>query len=204
MRAGRRGDRVELTIGPRPLRGGVAAAEAPPARPTLGGSRSFERGCTGRAGRCRRPRRRFGFRRRRAPSVRRRRRGVGHCASAPPCLDCSPTPARQTLLGLAITRRSGSLWWRRVGCRLLGPLVCGAGRQGWVGLAGRGLKARAFGACGVVGGRAGRAGLRPVRPDRGAGRGCTGPPASPRVARPSIRAGVVAWTRGVVCLGGRQ
>jgi len=80
MCAGRRGDRVELTIGPRQLRGGVAAAEASPARPTHGGSRSFERGCTGRAGRCSRPRRRFGFRRRRAPSVRRRWRGVGHCA----------------------------------------------------------------------------------------------------------------------------
>jgi hypothetical protein len=136
MRAVRRGGRVALTIGPRQLRGGVAAAESPPARPTLGGSRSIERGCTGRAGRCSRPRRKFGFRRRRAPSVRRRRR-VCHCVSAQPCLDCSPTQAGQTLLGLAIPRRSGSLWSRRVGCRLLGPplLWCWSIRLGWAGWA---------------------------------------------------------------------
>ncbi len=97
----RRGDRVELTIGPWQLRGGVAAAEAPSACPTLGGSRSAERGYTGRAGRCSRPRRKFGFRRKRAPSVRRRRGCVCHCVSASPCLDCSPTQAGQTLLGLA-------------------------------------------------------------------------------------------------------
>jgi hypothetical protein len=41
-------------------------------------------------------------RRRRGPSVRRRRRGVCHCASAQPCLHCSPTQAGQTLFGLAI------------------------------------------------------------------------------------------------------
>jgi hypothetical protein len=133
MRAVRRGDRVELTIGPQQLRGGVAAAESPPARPTLGGSRSIERGCTGRAGRCSRPRRKFGFRRRRAPSVRRRRR-VCHCVSAQPCLDCSPTKAGQTLLGLAIPL-AGRARWGRVGsvaaCRVL--LFCGAGRYGWAG-----------------------------------------------------------------------
>jgi hypothetical protein len=64
-------------------------------------------GCTGRAGRCSRPGRRFGFRRRRAPSVRHRRRGVCHCASAQPCLHCSPTQAGQTLLGLAIPAGRG-------------------------------------------------------------------------------------------------
>jgi hypothetical protein len=104
----------------RQLRGSVAAAESLPAGPSLGGSRSAERGCTGTAGRCSRPRRKFGFRRRHAPSVRRRRRGVCHCASAQPCLHCSPTQAGQTLLGLAIPRRSGSLWSRWVGCRLPG------------------------------------------------------------------------------------
>jgi len=137
MRAVRRGDRVELTIGPWQLRGGVAAAEAPPARPTHGGSRSIERGCTGRAGRCSRPRRKFEFRRRRAPSVRRGGRGVCHCVSAQPCLDCSPTQAGQTLLGLAIPRRSGSLWSRRVGWRLLGPplLWCWSTGLGWAGWA---------------------------------------------------------------------
>ena len=131
MCAVRRDDRVELTIGPRQLRGGVAAAEASPARPTHGGSRSIERGCTGRAGRCSRPRRKFGLRRRRAPSVRHRRRGVCHCASAQPCLDCSPTQAGQTLLGLAIP--AGRARCGRVGsvaaCRVL--LSCGAGRYGW-------------------------------------------------------------------------
>jgi hypothetical protein len=131
------------------LRGGVAAAESPPAGPSLGGSRSTERGCTGKAGRCSHPRRRFGFRRRRAPSVRRRRRGVCQCLSAQPCLDCSPTPAGQTLLGFAIPRRSGSRWSRRVGCRLPAPplvscwsirLGAGAGAgagAGWLGVARR-------------------------------------------------------------------
>jgi len=136
MPAGRRGDRVALTIGPRQLRGGVASCGSSPARPTRGGSRSIERGCTGRAGRCSRPRRKFGFRRRRAPSVRRRRR-VCHCVSAQPCLDCSPTQAGQTLLGLAIPRRSGSLGSRQVGCRPLGPplLWCWSIRMGWAGWA---------------------------------------------------------------------
>jgi len=82
MRAVRRGDRVELTVGSRQLRGGVAAAEAPPARPTPGGSRSAQRAYTGRARRCRRPRRTFRFRRRRAPSVRRWLRCACHCVSA--------------------------------------------------------------------------------------------------------------------------
>jgi len=153
MRAGRRGGRVELTIGPRQPRGGVASCGSSPARPTHGGSRSIERGCTGRAGRCTRPRRKFGFRRRRAPSVRRQRRGVCHCASAQPCLDSSPTQAGQTLLGLAIPRRSGSLWSRRVGCRLPGPPLRGAGRCGWAGLAGRGTKGSAHPGLRVVGGQ---------------------------------------------------
>jgi hypothetical protein len=121
-----------LTIGPRQLRGGVAAAELPSADPSLGGSRSAERGCTGRAGRCSRPRRTFGFRRRRAPSVRRRRRGVCHCFSASPCLDCSPAQAGQTLLGFAIPRRvvvSGRLTPARV------LLSCRAGCGGWAGWA---------------------------------------------------------------------
>jgi hypothetical protein len=175
MRAGRRGDRVALTIGPRQLRGGVAAAESPPARPTLGGSRSIERGCTGRAGRCSRPRRKFGFRRRRAPSVRRRRR-VCHCVSAQPCLDCSPTQAGQTLLGLAIPL-AGRTRCGRVGsvaaCRVLLP--CGAGRYGWARSAGwawhEGLSPTGLnhpGSCGgMVGCRA--------SPDRRAGRGVQGP-----------------------------
>ena len=96
---------------------GGCAAESPPADPTLGGSRSAERGCTGRAGRCSRPRRRFGCRRRRAPSVRRRRRGVCHCASAQPCLDCSPTQAGQTLLGPAgaCAWSAAGLGWHRPG-----------------------------------------------------------------------------------------
>jgi hypothetical protein len=198
MRAVRRGDRVELTIGPRQLRGGVAAAESPPARPTLGGSRSIERGCTGRAGRCSRPRRKFGFRRRRAPSVRRRRR-VCHCVSAQPCLDCSPTQAGQTLLGLAIPRRSGSLWSRRVGCRLPGPplLWCWSIRLGlgWLGVARRAQPHRAD-AWSV----AGPGWPHPTSPDRRAGRGVQGPMRA-RAARPSIPAREVAWTRGS-CLPG--
>ena len=96
---------------------GGCTAESPPARPSLGGSRSVERGCTGRDGRCSRPRRRFGCRRRRAPSVRRRRRGVCHCASAQPCLDCSPTQAGQTLLGPAgaCAWSAAGLGWHRPG-----------------------------------------------------------------------------------------
>jgi len=175
----------ELTIGPRQLRGGVAAAEAPPARPTHGESRSAEQGCTGRARRCSHPRRKFGFRRRRAPSVQRRRRGVGHCASAPPCLDCSPTQAGQTLLGLAIPRRSGSLWSRRVGCHLPGPprLWCWVRWLGWASWAwheGLGLPGPTRGRLPGQPGSAGRS--------RGAG-----VPASPRAARPSIPAWEVAW-----------
>jgi hypothetical protein len=97
------GDRVRAGQ----LRSGVASCGSSSAGPSLGGSRSAERGCTGRAEWCSRPRRKFGFRRGRAPPVRRRRRGVCHCASAQPCLDCSPTQAGQTLLGLAIPRWFG-------------------------------------------------------------------------------------------------
>jgi hypothetical protein len=201
MRAVRRGDRVALTIGPRQLRGGVAAAEAPPARPTLGGSRSIERGCTGRAGRCSRPRRKFGFRRRRAPSVRRRRRGVCQCVSAQPCLDCSLTQAGQTLLGLAIPL-AGRTRCGRVGsvaaCRVLRS--CGAGCGGWAGWAWHeGLSPTGLnhpGSCGgMVGCRA--------SPDRRAGRGVQGPrkPARSAAVDPGRDN---AWTRGVVCPGGRQ
>jgi hypothetical protein len=116
---------------------GGCAAESPPADPTLGGSRSAERGCTGRAGRCSRPRRRFGCRRRRAPSVRRRRRGVCHCASAQPCLDWSPTPAGQTLLGLAIPAgRLGVVALGRVTpARVLRSCGAGGGGWGWAGWA---------------------------------------------------------------------
>jgi hypothetical protein len=202
MRAVRRGGRVALTIGPRQLRGGVAAAESPPARPTLGGSRSIERGCTGRAGRCSRPRRKFGFRRRRAPSVRRRRRGVGHCASAQPCLDCSPTQAEQTLLGLAIARRSGSLWSRRVGCRLPGPppMWCWSIRMGWAGWAWH----EGLSPTGPTRGRwPGRAG--PTRPAQIGGQvaGCRGPCEPAQRGRRS-RPGRSPGRGGVVCLGGRQ
>ena len=51
--------------------------------------------------------------------VMRRRRGVCHRVSPPPCLDCSPTHAGQTLRWPGPHRRSGSLWPRRVGdaCR---------------------------------------------------------------------------------------
>jgi hypothetical protein len=125
---------------------GGCAAESPPADPTLGGSRSAERGCTGRAGRCSRPRRKFGCRRRRAPSVRRRRRGVCHCASAQPCLDCSPTQAGQTLLGLAIPAgRVAVIASGRVPpARVLHS--CRAGRYGGLGWLGVARSARASGA----------------------------------------------------------
>jgi hypothetical protein len=160
MRAVRRGDRVALTIGPRQLRG-VAAAESPPARPTLGGSRSIERGYTG--SRAVQPSSaQVRFRRRRAPSVRSRRGGVCHCASAQPCLDCSPTQAGQTLLGLAIPL-AGRARWGLVGsvaaCWVLLP--CDAGQYGWAGLAGRGTNGSA---------PPGRR-IRPASPDRRAGRG---------------------------------
>jgi hypothetical protein len=218
MRAVKRGDRVELTIGSRQLRGGVAANEAPPARPTLGGSRSAQRGYTGRAGRCRRPRHKFGFRQRRAPSVRRRRRCVCHCVSAQPCLDCSPTQAEQTLLGLAIACRSGSLWSRRSGDAsgssalvVLGAVV----GLGWLGVdqrarptgptrgrlpdrarrcqARRRRRQRALMSAQRWLDRAG-VGWHPPGQPRSAGRSRgAGVPASPRAARPSIRAREVAW-----------
>jgi hypothetical protein len=188
MRAVRRGDRVELTIGPRKLRGGVAAAEAPPARPTLGGSRSFERGCTGRAGRCSRPRRKFEFRRRRAPSVRRRRRGVCHCVSAQPCLHCSLHPSRANSsrprgtppVGVAVVA-SDRLPPAGSSSRVV--LVDRVG-LGWLGMARRARPYR--GRCVV-----GRASARPAQID-GQVAGCRGP-ANPRAARPSIWAREVAW-----------
>jgi hypothetical protein len=194
MRAVRRGDRVALTIGPRQLRGGVAACGSSPARPTRGGSRSAERGCTGRAGRCSRPRRKFGFRRRRAPSVRRRRRGVCHGVSAQPCLDCSPTQAGQTLLGLAMPL-AGRARCGRVGsvaaCRVLRS--CGAGCGGWAGWAWhQGLSpsgADAWSAAGPaqIGGQIA---------------GCRGPREPARAAvDPGLGGRLDA---GVVCLGGRQ
>jgi hypothetical protein len=186
MRAVRRGDRVALTIGPRQLRGDVASCGSSPARPTLGGSRSAERDCTGRAGRCSRPRRKFGFRRRRAPSVRRRRR-VCHCVSAQPCLDCSPTQAGQTLLGLAYPAgrarcgRVGSVAARWV------LLFCGAGRYGWAGLAGRGMKGSAP--------PAPTHGRLPGQPrSAGSSRGVHGAREPARSAA-SIPAREVAWTR---------
>jgi hypothetical protein len=194
MRAVRRGDRVALTIGPRQLRGGVASCGSSPARPTLGGSRSAERGYTGRVGRCSRPRRKFGFRRRRAPSVRRRRRGVCHGVSAQPCLDCSPTQAGQTLLGLAYP--AGRACCGRVGSVAAGSsalVVLGA----VVGLAGRG----------------GPKGSAPPAPTHGrlpgqprsAGRSRgAGAPASPRAARRRFRPGRSPGRGGVVCLSGRQ
>jgi hypothetical protein len=164
---------------------GGCAAESPSAGPILGAARSAERGCTGRAGRCSRPGRKFGFRRRRAPSVRHRRHGVCHCASAQPCSHCSPTQAGQTLLGLAIpTGRlavvaSGRLTPARVLSRAVLSAVVGAG------LAGRGPKGSA-----PPGPTRGRL---PGQP-RSAGRSrSAGVPASRRVARPSIRAREVAW-----------
>jgi hypothetical protein len=194
MRTVRRGDRVALTIGPRQLRGDVASCGSSPARPTLGGSRSAERGCTGRAGRCSRPRRKFGFRRRRAPSVRRRRRGVCHGVSAQPCLDCSPTQAGQTLLGLAYP--AGRARCGRVGsvaaCRVLRS--CGAGCGGWAGWAwpeGLGPSgADAWSAAGPaqIGGQIA---------------GCRGPPRA-RAARRRSRPGRSPGRGGVVCLSGRQ
>jgi hypothetical protein len=200
MRAVRRGDRVELTIGPQQLRGGVAAAESSPAGPTHGGSRSTERGCTGKAGRCSRPRRKFGFRRRRAPSVRRRRR-VCHCVSARPCLDCSPTQAGQTLLGLAYPSpvglamvASGRVTPAGSSSRVVLVAVVGLG---WLGVA------RRLSPTGPTHGRRpDRAG--PARPAQIGAQvaGCRVPRA--RAARPSIPAREVAWTRGVVRLGGRQ
>ena len=163
---------------------GGCAAESPSAGPSLGGSRSVERGCTGRAGRCSRPRRRFGCRRRRAPSVRRRRRGVCHRVSAQPCLDCFPTQAGQTLLGLAIPAGRGRCGRLGSGDACPGPpLVWCWGRWlGWAGWAWPG-RAQPTGAD-VVGRRA--------SPDRRAGRGVQGP-ASRRAARPSIRDREVAW-----------
>jgi hypothetical protein len=49
--------------------------------------------------------------------VRCRRRGVCHCASAQPCLDCSPTQAGQTLLGPAgaCAWSAAGLGWHRPG-----------------------------------------------------------------------------------------
>jgi hypothetical protein len=180
---------------------GGCAAESPSADPTLGGSRSAERGCTGRAGRCSRPRRRFGCRRRRAPPVRRRRRGVCHCASAQPCLDCSPTQAGQTLLGLAIPAgRLGVVASGRVTpARVLRS--CGAGGGGW-GWAGWAWPGRARPHRGRRGRR--RSGTRPASPDRRAGRGM---PGSRRAgAQRGRRSGTGSWPGGdrVACSGGGQ
>jgi hypothetical protein len=98
-------------------------------------------------------------------------------------LHCSPTQAGQTLLGLAIPRRSGSLWSHRVGCRLPGPPLVWC-RVRWLGWAGW----------------AWPEGLSPT----GAGRGVQGPPASPRAARPSIRPVRSPGRDRVACSGGRQ
>jgi hypothetical protein len=85
-----------------------------------------------------------------------------------------PHPSRANSLGLAIPRRSGSLWSRRVGCRLPGPprLWCWSIRL--AGLAGRGTKARPPGLH-VVGGQAGPAPARPAQIGGQVAR-CRGPP----------------------------
>jgi hypothetical protein len=67
-------------------------------------------------------------------------------------------------------RRSGSLWPRRVGCRLLGspPMWCWSIRMGWAGWAWHeGLSPTGP----THGRRPDRAGTRPASPDRRAGRG---------------------------------
>jgi hypothetical protein len=58
-------------------------------------------------------------------------------------LDCSPTQAGQTLLGLAVPRRLGSLWSRRVGCRLPGPPLVWCWPTARVGLGWLGMARRA-------------------------------------------------------------
>jgi hypothetical protein len=175
---------------------GGCAAESPAAGPILGGSRSAERGCIGRAGRCSRPRRKFGCRRRRAPSVRRRRRGVCHRVSAQPCLDCSPTQAGQTLLGLAIPagRVAVVASGRVTPARVLRS--CGAGGGGWAGWLGVARRAQPARGRRVVGCRASL--------DRRAGRGVPGSPQAG--AERGRRSGPGRWPGGdrVACSGGRQ
>jgi len=179
---------------------GGCAAESPPAGPSLGGSRSAERGCTGRAGRCSRPGRRFGCRRRRAPSVRRRRRGVCQCASAQPCLDCSP-PKQGKRCSASPYPPVGSLWSPRVGRRLPGSsarVVLGA--VVGAGLAGRGPKGSA-----PPGPTWSAPVWHPPGQPRSAGRSRdAGVPASRRAARPSIRDGRSPGHDRVACSGGRQ
>jgi hypothetical protein len=137
----------------------------PSAGPILGAARSAERGCTGRAGRCSRLGRRFGFPRRRAPSVRHRRRGVCHCASAQPCLDCSPPKQGKRCsaspyppVGVDVV-----VWGRLTPAQVLSPVVLSAVVGAGLGVARR---ARPHRGRRAVGCRA--------SPDRRAGRGVQG------------------------------
>jgi hypothetical protein len=196
----RRGDRVELTIGPRQLRAAsprprhllpvpplvdrAAPSGVRPGEPggaaVLGASSGFAEGAHHRS-------------------------GAGVVASAIASqhnqLGLFPHPSRASSSRPRLPRRSGSLWSRRVGCRLPGLLWRSWSIRlglGWLGVARRARPHRHQRVVGC------RSGTRPASPERRVGRGVRG--SSQGRAQRSRRSPPKSplGRDRVVCPGGRQ